>query len=143
MPSEPPGAPLSDPDSYRGGHPAVRYDEIRNACPVSWQLDAGGYWAVTSHSEIVEVSSDPSRFASAAGFKLKDDTYARLGADIDAAMSGTILKLDPPMHGLIRFIAAPFFSPASIHTWEPRYEPSPSSYSIPSRRIPRLTSCEP
>ncbi len=111
--------PLSAPDSYRAGHPAERYDELRAICPISWQPDAGGYWAVTGHSEIVDISSDPSRFVSAAGFKLKDDTYARLGADIDAAMGGTILKLDPPMHGLIRSIAAPFFSPASIRLWEP------------------------
>lgn len=114
-----PGVPLSDPDTYVGGHPLARYDELRARCPLSWQPDAGGYWAVTGQGELTEISRDPVRFSSAKGFKLKDDSYARLGPDIDRAMRHTILQLDPPMHGQIRAILAPFFGPQAIREREP------------------------
>lgn len=111
---------LSDPGSYAAGHPVSRYAEVRRACPVSWQEDAGGYFAVTGMPELLEVSRQPAAFCSGAGNKLKDDSYARLGEDIDIAMRGVILATDPPLHTTLRAALAPFFAPQSIRELEPK-----------------------
>ena len=110
---------LSDPDTYSNGHPLARYAELRRSCPVAWQPDAGGYVAVTGLAELQEASRDPASFSSASGNKIKDDSYERLGADVDAAMRAQILATDPPLHTALRGALAPFFWPQAIREREP------------------------
>lgn len=110
---------LSDPDTYASGHPLSRYAELRQACPVAWQADAGGYVAITGLAELQEVSRDPASYSSASGNKIKDDSYERLGADVDAAMRAQMLATDPPLHTALRGALAPFFSPQAIRDREP------------------------
>lgn len=110
---------LSDPDTYRAGHPLEDYAREQQRCPVAWQRDAEGYFAVTGHAAVREVSSDPARFCSALGFKLKNDSYSRLGDDIDAAMRHLILATDPPLHDHLRAVLNRFFGPQAMREREP------------------------
>jgi cytochrome P450 len=118
-PSAPEPRALSDPDTYQQGHPLEDYARAQNGCPIAWQRDAEGYFAVTGHPEIRNISSDPSQFCSAFGFKLKNDSYSRLGDDIDAAMRHVILATDPPLHNHLRDVLNRFFGPQAMRDREP------------------------
>lgn len=110
---------LSEPATYAAGHPLKAYELVRSQCPVAWQSDAGGYWAVTGHREVQEISGDPQHYCSRLGFKLKDDSYSRLGEDIDVAMHSVLLATDPPIHSELRAAIARFFGPAAMREREP------------------------
>jgi len=55
---------LTDPDIYAVRVPVEEFAELRRTAPVSWVpqqpgttgFDDGGYWAVTRHADVVEVS---------------------------------------------------------------------------------------
>jgi cytochrome P450 len=71
---------LADASSYDGGVPYDAYEILRREAPVAWHveqplppvesplgggfLDSPGFWAVTSHELVFEVSRTPEVFSS-------------------------------------------------------------------------------
>jgi cytochrome P450 len=91
---------------------------LRNERPISWQRPAegsmmpqaadGGYWAVTSHAGVVEVSKRPEDFCSGRGIQMED-----VPEDLAEAAS-SFLALDAPRHTKLRRLVASAFTPRRV-----------------------------
>lgn len=103
-------APLLD-DSFYVGDPFPHYARLRAEAPVAWNPDVG-FWAVSTHPEVVEVSSDPDRFCSGRGILLME-----IGHEYDTPP--TMMHTDPPQHTRYRSLVQPAFRPSVIRSLEP------------------------
>lgn len=87
---------ISAAESYVDGPPHEWFEWLRRNDPVHWQdmADEAGYWAITRHADVVEVSRHPLLFsASEGGIVLEDMDSDRL-----AMMRKMLLAMDPPQH---------------------------------------------
>ena len=105
---------LWDPSTFRSGPPYEAFATLRRAAPVAWHEEpprreggrpGPGFWCVTSHAEIHEVSTNPDVFSSWLG--------GFTGADISGAVLEetrlNLMGMDPPDHTRFRqAIRAPF-----------------------------------
>ena len=106
-----------DPDTYVNGHPYAAYAALRQEFPVYWHQEVPpgrGFWLLTRHDDIRHVSRNPKVFSSSYGFKAQDDSYERMGPDIDAAMRKIIISIDPPDHSAMRSLLMPFFTTEAL-----------------------------
>jgi cytochrome P450 len=112
----PADADIADPDTYTAGVPHATFLRLRRDDPVSWwgEDHAGGhgFWAVTRHGDLLQVSRDVVTFSSASGIRLEemdpDETEARR----------TMMELDPPDHtGYRRLVSKPF-SRREVYAYE-------------------------
>jgi len=97
---------LSDNDAFVDRVPYEWFDALRCADPVHWQPErhGRGFWAVTSHADVVAVSKDWATFSSQTGASALED----LAPDALAARR-SMIDTDPPLHTeLRRLVAAPF-----------------------------------
>jgi len=106
---------------FWGRTPAGRDESLsilRNERPISWQkpaegsmmpqADGAGYWAVTSHAGIAEVSKRSEDFCSGQGIQMED-----VPEDILEAVS-SFLALDAPRHTALRKLISSAFTPRRI-----------------------------
>ncbi|HTK65432.1 MAG TPA: cytochrome P450 [Pseudonocardia sp.] len=106
---------------FWGRTPAERDESLRilrTERPVSWQkpaegsmmpqADGAGYWAVTSHAGVVEVSKRPEDFCSGQGIQMED-----VPEDILEAVS-SFLALDAPRHTALRKLISSAFTPRRV-----------------------------
>ena len=109
---------LYDPDRYANGAPYADFARLRRERPVSWQRtpDGGGFWAITRHADVVEVSRDPERFSSSRGFVVIEE----LAESQLAMMRFTLLGMDPPEHARLRRTILGSFTPRVVAALEPR-----------------------
>ena len=112
----PADADIADPDTYTAGVPHATFQRLRRDDPVSWwdEDHAGGhgFWAVTRHADLLQVSRDVGTFSSAAGIRLEE-----MDAEETAARR-TMMELDPPEHtGYRRLVSKPF-SRREVHAYE-------------------------
>jgi cytochrome P450/pimeloyl-ACP methyl ester carboxylesterase len=106
------------PDRFANGAPYADFARLRRERPVHWQQtpDGGGYWALTRHADVAEVSRDPERFSSARGFVVIEPlSEAQL-----AMMRFTLLGMDPPEHLRFRRLLQGSFTPKLVAALEPR-----------------------
>jgi cytochrome P450 len=104
---------LLDVDLTSAGVPHARYAALRRADPVCWQeaAEAGGYWALLKHADVVHVSKTPRLFsAEAKGMQLADFTD----------QLPTLLSLDPPRHTEMRRRVLYAFTPKVVRGLEAR-----------------------
>ena len=66
---------LSDNDAFVQQVPYGWFEALRRADPVYWQPErrGRGFWAVTSHADMVAVSRDRATFCSQAGASALED----------------------------------------------------------------------
>ena len=109
---------IYNPDSYLQGIPHRQFAWLREHEPVSWRQhpDGGGYWAISKHADVVQVSRDHQTFSAQRGFVMVDD----LEADILAMAQGQLLGMDPPQHGPIRRAVITRFTSRMLAELEPR-----------------------
>jgi cytochrome P450 len=91
-----PTVDLASPDSYVDGVPHEYFEYLRRNDPVPFQPMAGepGFFAITTHADVVHVSRNPAVFsASLGGVVLEDLAKASL-----EAMRDMLLAMDPPRH---------------------------------------------
>ena len=101
---------LLDPTTYAGDlHAAL--DPLRAAAPIAWNATKG-FWAVSGHADVSEVSSDPSRFCSSKGILVDE-----IGVTYDSPP--TMMHADPPEHTRYRKLARPGFTNAVVRGLEP------------------------
>jgi cholest-4-en-3-one 26-monooxygenase len=102
---------LVDPVRYaQHGYPHAAWTRLRLEAPVA-RIKADGFepfWAITKHADIMQISSQPERFSSAAGI-----TLAREGAP-PVPPSEMIVLVDPPKHGPMRRVVNSRFTPRAI-----------------------------
>ncbi len=120
-PNLPPGFDFTDPDIYADRLPVDEFAEMRRVAPIWWneQPDGvggfgdGGYWVVTKHKDVKEVSRRSDVFSSLEKTALpryKDGTEQ---AQIDTGKF-VLLNMDAPHHTHLRKIVSRAFTPRAV-----------------------------
>ncbi|MEU3246143.1 cytochrome P450 [Streptomyces sp. NPDC006875] len=100
-------APSVEPD---GGATLLAWlARMREQCPV-WR-DEAGQVHLFRYEDVQRVLADPATFSS--------DTVGRLSGGERQAPRGTLLLLDPPLHGKMRRLVSRAFTPGLISGLEP------------------------
>jgi cholest-4-en-3-one 26-monooxygenase len=120
-PQIPAGFDFTDPDLYAHRVPAAELAELRRAAPVWWNAQphgsAGfnddGFWVVSRHADIVEISRNSDLFGS-----WENTAIIRLGETLDEESIELqrliLLNIDPPQHTKLRGIVSRGFTPRAI-----------------------------
>ena len=109
-----PNADITAHDTYLRGFPHAAFERMRREEPVAWveESDGSGFWAITRHADVVEVSRDYSRFSAARGIRIEE-----MGPD-ELVARRTMMEFDPPEHTRLRRLVQPGFSPKVVATYE-------------------------
>ena len=69
----PDGVDITSHDTYLGDFPHATFAHLRAEEPVSWttEADESGFWSVTRHADVVEVSRDYNRFTASRGIRIE------------------------------------------------------------------------
>ena len=118
---------LIDPDTFAEGLPLDAFARMRDEAPVFWHEQPTpwdqGFWVVTRHEAIQEVSRTPEVFSSWERGSLLQLGQGGMGQDPDEALATTrmlMLNMDPPEHTTYRNIVQRAFTPRTIRDLEPR-----------------------
>jgi cholest-4-en-3-one 26-monooxygenase len=122
-PSIPQGFDFTDPDLYANGRPMAEFAEQRRTAPVSWVaqrrgsagFDDEGYWAVTRHADVKDVSKDSQTFSSYENTAIIrfQEGITRQQIEMQRFI---MLNIDPPHHTKLRGIVSRGFTPRAIHS---------------------------
>jgi cytochrome P450 len=106
---------LMSAGSFASGHPVEQYRWLRENAPVYRHAEPGGpgFWAVTTHALVREVSTHPEIFASAAGGTRIFDLPPR---ELDLVRT-MMLFMDPPRHSDYRRLIRGVFTPKRAAGW--------------------------
>jgi cytochrome P450 len=103
---------LLDPALYAEGDPFELYAELRRDAPVCWvDRPGGGFWAVTTHTEVSAIGADPGGFCSSRGILVDE-----IGTTYDDPP--TMMHTDPPRHTRYRRMVQPGFKPSMVRLME-------------------------
>jgi cytochrome P450 len=111
----PDDADIVDPDTYVRGVPHATFRRLRQDDPVSWWEEhdgGGGFWAVTRHADLLDVSRNVDVFSSARGVTLEE-----MDPD-DFAARRNMLEYDPPEHTRYRRLVSKPFSRREVWSYE-------------------------
>ena len=115
---------LIDPDTFADGLPLEQFAAMREQAPVFWHEQVGswgdGFWVVTRHADVQEVSRLPEVFSSWERGALLHTGPAE---DEETALQMTrmlMLNMDPPEHSHYRNIVQRAFTPRTIRALEDR-----------------------
>jgi cholest-4-en-3-one 26-monooxygenase len=120
-PGIPEGFDFTDPDLYVSRVPAEEFAELRRTAPVWWNaqprgasgFDDEGYWVVTKHADVLEVSRNSEVYSSEE--KTAIIRHAQSVTDESLGMQRLImLNIDPPQHTKLRGIVSRGFTPRAI-----------------------------
>ncbi|MFD3430064.1 cytochrome P450 [Nocardia fluminea] len=120
--SIPSGFDFTDPALWESRNPVQEFAELRRTAPVWWnaQTDTqsggfrdGGYWVITKHEDIKEISRNPELFSSQ-----RKGSVIRLPGEVtpeQIELTGALLlNMDPPKHTKIRRIISKGFTPRAV-----------------------------
>jgi len=114
-----PGIDFSDHDGFWRRPLEERweaYARLRREAPVSYHpepatdrfAEGPGFWAVTRHADVLEVSRSPQLFSSASGTSIRD-----LPAEYNEFF-GSMLNMDDPRHARLRGLVSAAFTPRTM-----------------------------
>ena len=116
-----PNIDLTDPELYANRVPTEEFAELRRSAPVWWNeqrtgskgFGDGGFWAVTRHADVMDVSKNDKLFSSWENTALIrfDDHVDRDAIDMQRII---MLNTDPPHHTDMRRIVSRGFTPRAI-----------------------------
>ncbi|MBO0776394.1 MAG: cytochrome P450, partial [Actinobacteria bacterium] len=121
-PSIPPGFDFTDPGLCLQRLPVAELAELRRTAPVWWSqqprgtggFDDDGYWVVTRHADVLQVSRASDIYSSEAKSALI--RYAQpVTAETLSLQRLILLNLDPPAHTKLRAIVSRGFTPRAIN----------------------------
>lgn len=120
-PNLPPGFDFTDPDIYAHRLPVQEFAELRATEPIWWNeqpLDQGGfgdggYWVVTKHRDIREVSLRSDVFSSATKSIVPRYREDLAQGQIEAGRASMIM-MDDPEHSRLRKIVSRGFTPRAV-----------------------------
>jgi cholest-4-en-3-one 26-monooxygenase len=121
-PNLPPGFDFTDPDIYAERIPVEEFAEVRASEPIWWNAQApghgggfndGGFWAITKHEDVKEISRRNDVFSSSENCTIPrfNDDIAREDIDLQRVV---LLNMDPPQHTRLRRIISRGFTPRAI-----------------------------
>ncbi|MEM7286703.1 MAG: cytochrome P450 [Actinomycetota bacterium] len=107
---------LADPGLYDRGIPQEIFAELRATPGLVWNAIDGdhedGFWVVTRHADVVEVSRDTDTYSSAVGHIQIYDI------DEDALDSrASMIDMDPPIHTRLRRLVSSAFTPRHVQDY--------------------------
>jgi len=111
------GADLSDNDLFTTGAPWATFDALRRDDPCHWNPEAApnrGFWSVTRHADIVNVTRDEETFSSEVGAVNLEE----LDAD-QLQIRKSMLETDGARHFALRRLLQRDFSARSLVDFEP------------------------
>lgn len=103
---------IFDPVLYENSVPWESYTWLRRNSPVYWHADTEGpgFWAITRHADVVQVSRDPATFSSyAKSMFFYENDEEKLARD-----RLVMLNQDPPQHTATRSVVNRGFTPRMI-----------------------------
>ena len=105
---------ITSHDTYLGDFPHATFARLRAEEPVSWTMegDGSGFWSVTRHADVVEVSRDYNRFTASRGIRIERMDPEELEA------RRSMMEFDPPDHTRLRRLVQPGFTPKVTATYE-------------------------
>ena len=120
-PKLPPGFDFTDPDLYAARVPQDEFAELRRTAPVWWNpqppgtggFDDEGFWAVTRHSDIVEISRDSDTYSTWENTAIIRHAEGATRESIELQRF-VMLNIDPPQHTKLRGIVSRGFTPRAI-----------------------------
>jgi len=103
---------LTDASVWERGAPHDWLDRLRSESPVHWheESDGVGFWALSRHADVRQVSVSPGTFSSYVGGPLRIDPPEG-GLD---QVRMIIIGMDPPEHQQFRNIVSRAFTPKMI-----------------------------
>ena len=108
---------LQDPATFSEGIPHGAFAEMRARPRLSWTPPCGGdrtgFWSVTRHGPVSEVSRDTEVYSSAVGHIQIYD----IDADALSARA-SMIDLDPPVHTRLRRLVSAAFTPRHVQSYE-------------------------
>jgi cholest-4-en-3-one 26-monooxygenase len=117
-----PAIDLVDPDAYaRDGAPHDEFTWLRKHSPVYWHEAGGGagwpgFWAITRHSDVANVSRNPQIFSS----YRRSALFAELPEKLIDQQRMMAINMDPPQHTRLRGLVNRMFTPRAIAQLEGR-----------------------
>ena len=120
-PNLPPGFDFTDPDIYSERLPVEELAELRRTAPIWWNeqplgvggFDDGGYWVVTKHKDVKEISRRSDVFSSQAKTALPRYREGTVDEQIERGKY-VLLNMDAPHHTHLRKIISRAFTPRAI-----------------------------
>jgi cholest-4-en-3-one 26-monooxygenase len=121
MPNLPPGFDFTDPDIYAERLPIEELAEMRKVAPIWWNeqpedvggFGDGGYWVVTKHKDVKEVSRRSDVFSSLEKTALPRYADGTVDTQIDTGKF-VLLNMDAPHHTHLRKIVSRAFTPRAV-----------------------------
>ena len=120
-PNLPPGFDFTDPDIYADRLPVEELAEMRRTAPIWWNeqpigrggFDDGGFWVVTKHKDVKEVSRRSEVFSSQQKTALPRYQDGTVGEQIERGKF-VLLNMDAPHHTHLRQIISRAFTPRAV-----------------------------
>jgi cholest-4-en-3-one 26-monooxygenase len=120
-PRIPPGFDFTDPDLYTTRVPTDEFAELRRTAPVWWNaqprgasgFDDDGYWVVTRHADVLEVSRSSDLYSSQEKTAIIRHAQPVTPESLDMQRL-VLLNIDPPQHTKLRGIVSRGFTPRAI-----------------------------
>ncbi len=120
-PNIPPGFDFTDPDIYAQRLPVAELAELRHVAPIWWNeqpmgkggFDDGGYWVVTRHKDVKEVSRRSDVFSSQTKTAIPRYQDGTVTEQIERGKF-VLLNMDAPHHTHLRKIISRMFTPRAI-----------------------------
>jgi cholest-4-en-3-one 26-monooxygenase len=120
-PNLPAGFDFTDPDIYAERLPIAELAEMRKVAPIWWNeqpngiggFDDGGYWVVTKHKDVKEVSRRSDVFSSLEKTALPRYKDGPIQTHVDTGRF-VLLNMDAPHHTHLRKIVSRAFTPRAI-----------------------------
>lgn len=118
---------LKDPTLYENRAPYDVFEQLRREHPVYWnpEVDGAGFWALTRHADIVEVSRRADVFSSAyenGGHRIFNENEVGLTGAGDSAVGIPFISRDPPIHTRYRKLVMPALAPGRLGDIEARVD---------------------
>ncbi|WP_040811701.1 cytochrome P450 [Nocardia concava] len=121
-PSIPAGFDFTDPELWATRSPVEEFAELRRNAPVWWNAQTPaqaapfgdkGFWVVSRHEDIREVSRQPELFSSS-----RNGSIIRMPSDTTPEQlelnGASLVNMDPPKHTRTRRIVSKGFTPRAV-----------------------------
>ncbi|WP_374026000.1 cytochrome P450 [Mycobacterium sp. HNNTM2301] len=121
VPNLPPGFDFTDPDIHAERLPVEELAELRRTAPIWWNeqpigaggFDDGGFWVVSKHKDVKEVSLRSDVFSSLKNTALPRYKDGTVGEQVERGKF-VLLNMDAPQHTRLRKIISRAFTPRAI-----------------------------
>lgn len=106
---------------YRAEYPGISH-QVRGQCPVAWSPNHGGYWVVSGHAQLTEMSKRADLLSNEHDIDGTRRGYQGISIPPSPGVMAGFLEMDPPEQLEYRRVLNPFLAPAAIGRWKPLVE---------------------